>query len=270
MSDACFDSSNVALWDELADLHRTVDVYSENVLQNPAGALREIELAALGDVFGKRLLHSHCHIGLETLSWSKLGALAHGIDYSQRSIEIARECAARVNIAATFEVANACQLPARLRGYDLAVATYGVVEWTADLDAWVKGIARALAPGGRFLMIDTHPTSCAVELAADHRLVVIDHFFSATPLKVRTRGSYADRRKVPRTPHKYKWSHSIADIFGALRRAGLCVVDFEEFEFAHYKKFECMTEQRPGYWFLPDTMAKLPFTFKLVASKQGT
>jgi SAM-dependent methyltransferase len=263
-----FDASNVELWDELAEIHRTVDAYSEAVLDSPTGALRELELTALGDVAGKRLLHSHCHIGLDTISWNKLGAMAHGIDYSRRSIEIARESALRSGSSATFEVADACRLPVGLSGYDLAVATYGVVEWTADLDAWIQGIARALTPGGLFLMIDTHPASCAVELSADQRLVLIEHFFGPAPVRVATRGSYADRRKVPRTRHRYKWPHSISDVFGALRRAGFSVLDFREFEFAHYKKFDCMTERKRGYWFLPDAMPKVPFTFQLVASKQ--
>ena len=38
-----------------------------------------------------------------------------------------------------------------------AFSSYGSYGWLSDLDAWARGIARVLAPGGRFVIVDFHP-----------------------------------------------------------------------------------------------------------------
>jgi hypothetical protein len=43
-------------------------------------SLREIELAELTQVNGRRLLHLQCHFGLDTLSWARLGAACGDAD----------------------------------------------------------------------------------------------------------------------------------------------------------------------------------------------
>lgn len=48
-------------------------------------------------------------------------------------------------------------LPADLTGFDLAVATYGVLNWIADVDAWICSAASTLRAGGRLVFVEFHP-----------------------------------------------------------------------------------------------------------------
>ena len=43
--------------------------------------LKDIERREVGDVSGKTLLHLQCHFGQDTMSWSRLGAIATGVDF---------------------------------------------------------------------------------------------------------------------------------------------------------------------------------------------
>ena len=42
--------------------------------------LSDYELAEVGPVEGKSLLHLQCHFGMDTLSWARLGAIVTGAD----------------------------------------------------------------------------------------------------------------------------------------------------------------------------------------------
>ena len=59
----------------------------------PAGhtALRPLQMAELGEVAGKTLLHLQCHFGLDTLSLARLGAVATGVDFSDQAIALDRK-----------------------------------------------------------------------------------------------------------------------------------------------------------------------------------
>jgi SAM-dependent methyltransferase len=261
---------NRDFWNELAEFHWQLPSYSAGFFDRSEGSLRRLELEAVGMPQGLRLLHLQCHFGLDTLSWERLGASSHGVDYSDRAISFAKELAARARLSATFTVADVCFLPESLRDFDVVVSTYGVVEWLSDLAGWAQGISRALSRGGKFVLIDTHPVSGALAHTAESppRLTLEDFFFvGQQPIPQAVRGSYADRSKIPKTQKRYQWSYSLADIFMALTNAGLRIVEFEEFEFSHYRKFEFMEERGDGRWFLPPTFPKLPLMFKMVAEK---
>jgi SAM-dependent methyltransferase len=262
---------NLELWDELADIHWRLDAYAAGFKTRPTGTLRRLELDAAGEVRGRRLLHLQCHFGLDTLSWAMLGADALGVDYSSRAIELACELSHRSGIGAEFLHANVCDLPSCLHGYDLAVATYGIIEWLDNLQSWANGIARSLAPGGRLVVVDTHPLSGAlIELDRVPSTLALDDFFfrGPGPLRLETRGSYADRRAIPRTRFRYQWPHTLGDVFGALARSGLTVLELDEYEFSHYKKFDCMEQREPGRWYLPRGYPKAPLLFKILAQKR--
>jgi len=97
--------ANLANWDERVAGHIAPDGYDlESLVNDPAyvsGVVR-FDREALGDVAGKTLLHSQCHIGTDTLSWAKLGAAVTGIDFSPAAISAARDMADRMEVDATF------------------------------------------------------------------------------------------------------------------------------------------------------------------------
>lgn len=106
-------ADNRALWDTLADFHGTdPDDRSYDVESFLAGrqTLRGIEKQLTGDVAGKDLLHLHCHFGMDTLSWARLGARVTGVDFSPRAITKARALAERAGLTAEFIEADAQRL----------------------------------------------------------------------------------------------------------------------------------------------------------------
>ena len=48
---------------------------------------------------GKRLLHLMCHIGLDTLSWARRGAVVTGLDFSRPALDTAASLAGRAGMA---------------------------------------------------------------------------------------------------------------------------------------------------------------------------
>jgi 2-polyprenyl-3-methyl-5-hydroxy-6-metoxy-1,4-benzoquinol methylase len=150
--------SNQKLWDRWTELHEQSELY--DVAGFKAGKLRlhSIEKEELGDVAGKSLLHLQCHFGLDTLSWAALGATVTGVDFSEKSIALARSLSAEIGIPATFVHSNVYDLPDNLSGqFDIVFTSYGVLWWLPDIPGWAKVIAHFLKPGGTFLVVDSHP-----------------------------------------------------------------------------------------------------------------
>ena len=64
--------------------------------------MNSIELELLGDIKGKNILHLQCHFGQDTMTLSRMGAKATGVDLSDRAIDRATEFAKKLNLDTTF------------------------------------------------------------------------------------------------------------------------------------------------------------------------
>ena len=100
-ADAWFEA-NRRRWDERVPIHYRSSFYDVAGFLAGASSLEPHELAEVGDVGGKSLLHLQCHFGLDTLSWARLGARVTGLDFSGEGIRAARELAAEADISAEF------------------------------------------------------------------------------------------------------------------------------------------------------------------------
>ena len=121
-------------------------------------SLNFIELDGLGDVSGKTLLHLQCHFGMDSLSWSRLGAKVTGIDLSNTAIEKARELNTELGLDAEFICSNVYDLKEMLdKKYDIVFTSYGTIGWLPDLGKWGDIISHFLNPGGIFYIADVHP-----------------------------------------------------------------------------------------------------------------
>src|SRR5215470_12002784 len=91
-------------WDERATLHAREALGEETLARLRAGEdfLPAMQAAELGDVFGKRVLHLQCHIGRDTLSLARRGAIVTGLDFSPAAIKVARRLAEETGLSATF------------------------------------------------------------------------------------------------------------------------------------------------------------------------
>ena len=115
-------------------------------------------LRAVG-IANKSLVQIGCNNGREVLSALSLGARsALGIDQSEAFLVQAAQLNAIANTDARFLRADIYGLPPDTpRGFDIALATIGVLNWMPDLPGFFRAAAGLLAEGGCLVVYETHP-----------------------------------------------------------------------------------------------------------------
>ena len=137
-----FLEGNRALWDEWTGIHESSAFYGVEAFRAGGIRLRDYELAQVGDVQGKSLLHLQCHFGIDTLSWARLGATVTGADFSPKAIDLAGRLAADLGLDARFVESNVYDLPERLEGsFDVVYTSRGVLGWLPDIRGWARVVA---------------------------------------------------------------------------------------------------------------------------------
>ncbi|MEZ6192812.1 MAG: hypothetical protein R3C45_16180 [Phycisphaerales bacterium] len=76
---------NRLMWDDRVEAHWGSVMYRRDAdaLRGGGHCLRDEVVEAVGDVAGKSLIQLQCHMGMETLSWARLGADVTGLDFSR-------------------------------------------------------------------------------------------------------------------------------------------------------------------------------------------
>lgn len=170
---------NRANWDDRVPIHLASAFYDVDGFRAGASSLRPFETAEVGDVTGQRLLHLQCHIGLDTLSWARRGAVVTGLDFSQPAIEAARSLATDLGIDATFVTADVYDAATALPGqrFDIVYTGTGTgaLVWLPDLSRWAEVVAGLLAPGGFLYLVEGHPFAQVLD-DAQGKTVVRDYF----------------------------------------------------------------------------------------------
>jgi hypothetical protein len=129
------EESNRALWDELARVH--IGAYKEvELLRRGEEILDPVELREIGDVRGKTMLHLQCHIGTDSLAWTRRGAVMPGVDFSAEAIACAECLRDELGLEARFLESNA---------YDLTTALDGEFDVVYNVARCLVLVAR---PGG--------------------------------------------------------------------------------------------------------------------------
>ncbi|MEV4396264.1 class I SAM-dependent methyltransferase [Nonomuraea sp. NPDC049607] len=259
--------ANRALWDERARVHGSTPAdrfYDVDAFLAGRQTLYALERRLAGDVAGKDLLHLQCHFGMDTLSWARLGARVTGVDFSPVAVARARDLAAEAGLAATFVEADTQRLPESLAGgFDLAVATYGVLCWIGDLAAWMRGAAMALRPGGRLVLVDLHP---AYQTVASLDPLVADWPYGGGQAHRETvTGTYADAGVVTEAQETVQYPYSVGEIVTAAARAGLTVAELGEHVAVELDPRGLLTEGEDGRYRLPFGDSHLPVLYSLVA-----
>ncbi len=247
--------------------HNTESEHHKDVqrYQATGSSLRSIELAELGDVSGKTLLHLQCNMGADTLSWAKRGALVTGVDISDVAIAQARQLAEQSQTAARFLAADLYALPDLLHEqFDIVFTSYGVLWWLPDLPRWAEIVASYVKPGGIFSMVDMHPfTNCIVlEPGAGLRFSVASPYaHPAEPLQVLAGNADSPVRT---------WTYSLGEVVTALLRAGLQLTFLHEHPMQFYQQFPALVQDEAGWWRWPQADTSLPLLFSLQAVKPHT
>lgn len=222
---------NRKFWDEIAPHHASSDHYDVESFIAGGDTLGQIEVAEVGDVVDKQMVHLMCHIGLDTLSWARRGAQVTGVDFSDAALEIARTLADRTGLKAEFVRSDVTIAPESLQGrtFDIVFLSRGVLMWLGDLDAWAGACARLLRPGGIFYLLDIHPLGMAVEQTETGIRLTRSYFSDSTPDITVEDGSYAVHDVGLTNTETHEWIHPLGDVVSALIRAGITIEFLHEF-----------------------------------------
>ncbi|MFC8277070.1 class I SAM-dependent methyltransferase [Streptomyces sp. NPDC057271] len=262
-------SANRELWDARARSHGTTEndrFYDVGSFLAGGQTLFRAERELVGEVIGRDLLHLHCHFGMDTLNWVRLGATATGVDFSPVAISRAQDLAVRAGLEARFIEADSQQLPTDLAGrFDVVVATYGVLCWIGDLDAWMCGAAMALRSGGRLVVVDLHPlfqtVATLTPLTADWP------YGGGDPQYETVTGTYADAALPMPAMDVVQYPHSLGEIVTAAAGAGLVVDRLEEHLEAEFDPRGILPKGPDGHHWFPFSATHLPILYSMRASR---
>jgi SAM-dependent methyltransferase len=269
--------ANLASWDEAVAAHLGAQLYNVPGFRAGADSLSAIELVELGPWVGAgtTLLHLQCHIGLDTLSWARRGAVVTGVDFSGEAIRAARRLADEVGLAgrATFVQSDVYDLPAALHGvFDVVFASWGVLMWLDDLDRWAEIVCRFLAPDGVFCLCEFHPYAFALADNASAACLRLGYpyFQGDEPLRFDDGVDYADPAVVLEHRVTYEWPHGLGEIVDPLLRAGLRLDRFRELPFTvPGLPFAFLEPDEAGLLRVAGHRDSFPLSFTLLMTKEG-
>ena len=259
---------NRLYWDEAVALHVASEFYDVAGFRAGKSSLYAVELAEVGAMHGKTLLHLQCHFGMDALSWAREGAIVTGVDFSPEAIRTARSLAAELGIEARFIESNLYDLPAALREqFDVVFTSRGVLWWLPDVPQWARIAASFVKPGGVFYILDGHPMAHTLDdEAPPGELRVRYRYFAGEALHFESDGDYATAAKFVNS-RTAEFQHGLGEIVTSLIEAGLRVEFLHEFDFCGWRAVESLVKGDDGVYQLPETLPSLPFLFSLRASK---
>ncbi|HEY7523400.1 MAG TPA: class I SAM-dependent methyltransferase [Candidatus Limnocylindrales bacterium] len=262
--------ANRRLWDAWTELHEHAPFYDLDGFRRGGIRLRDYELAEVGPVAGKRLLHLQCHFGIDSLSWARLGARVTGVDFSPRAVALAASLAAELGLDARFLESDLDRLPEVLdETFDIVYTSRGVLGWLPDIRRWAQVVARFVRPGGSFYITEIHPVAQAFddEAAPGELRLRYPYWEHPEPLVFKVVGSYADPTADVGDHEEHGWDHGLGEIVTALIDAGLRIEFLHEFDFVDWP-VAFLAESPDGRWRLPDgTRGQLPLFFSLRATR---
>ena len=263
--------SNRRLWNDWTAIHENSAFYDVEGFKSGRSSLSPLELAELGDVSGKTLLHLQCHFGQDTLSWARLGAKVTGVDFSERAIRLARSLSEELRIPARFICSDVYDLPEVLNGeFDIVFTSCGVLGWLPDLERWAQVVSRFLKSGGTFYVLDAHPFAEVFDDEEEKDLrVKYPYFHGSEPLRFEGCGSYADP-EADYSSVEYVWDHSLSEIVNSVIAAGLRIERLNEFSYCAWRMFPFMEKGEDGWWRLSkDGDGDIPLMFSLRTLKEA-
>jgi SAM-dependent methyltransferase len=258
---------NQANWNERVPIHVAGEFYDLNGFVAGAETLTEFELTEVGDVHGKTLLHLQSHIGTETLSWARHGAVVTGLDFSAPAMDAAATLSSRVGISnARWFTSNVYDAAETLDGeqFDIVYTGKGALVWLPDVVRWAQVAASLVKPGGFLYLTEFHPFGNTLS-EDDGRTVAYD-YFDRSPQVWEGPGTYADFEAKTEQNIAVGFHHGIGDVVSALISEGLRLEFLHEYDMTLFSQYRVL-EDRDGSYRLPAGMPCVPLMYSLRASK---
>jgi SAM-dependent methyltransferase len=256
---------NRANWDDRVPVHLASDLYDLEGFRAGAGSLRPFEAAEAGDVTGKRLVHLQCHVGLDTLSWARNGALVTGLDFSEPAIKAARSLATDLAIDASFVMADVYDAVTALgeRRFSVVYTGTGALVWLPDIPRWAQVVTALLEPGGFLYLVEGHPFAQILDDAEGTKIV--RDYFDDQPRIENYPYTYTDGPALKHT-RSVEFQHQLGQIVTALADAGLRMDFLNEHDFDAFQRFESL-ERHGGQYRFPAGRPRVPMMFSLRATR---
>ena len=252
---------NKATWNDKVKVHAKSDMYDLEAFKTGKSSLMSYELEALGDVFGKSLLHLQCHFGQDTLSWSRMGAKCTGIDLSDEGIKLAQNLNDELKLDAEFICCNVLDTSKYVKDtFDIVFTSYGVIGWLPDLKPWGKMIAERLKKGGTFFMAEFHPIVWMFDYL-DHKPIMKYGYMQDEVIYEEYEGTYADETSKMLSK-EYGWNHGLSEVVNSLIEAGLHIEYLKEFDESPYDVLPNLVKTDSEMFTTEEKLYPLIFTLK--------
>ncbi|MQS36391.1 class I SAM-dependent methyltransferase [Streptomyces katsurahamanus] len=262
---------NRSNWDERVPIHVAGDFYELDAFRAGKEALRDFEIAEVGDVSGRTLLHLQCHFGQDTLSWARRGAAqVVGLDFSEPAVEAARALAAEIGFGperAAFvaaDVYDAVEAVPDAR-YDIVYTGTGALNWLPDIERWARTAASLVAPGGFLYLAEFHPLTDALDDETGSK--VVHDYFSRDAWLDDMPGTYADLDAETVHNRTVEWQHPIGEVVSALCATGLRLEFLHEHDISLFPRFGDFTQSEDGYYRFPAGRPRIPLMYSLKATR---
>ena len=261
---------NRAMWDAKAPLHVASALYDVAGFKAGRSKLMAHEIADLGDVSGKQLIHLQCHFGMDTLSWARLGARVTGVDFSEPAVRAARELARDIGIEARFVAADVYDAVRAVehRRFDIVYTGVGALCWLPDMDRWAGVVRNLLRPGGELYLFEFHPVKFMILGAAPSAVEIRDGYFTP-PEGYREMGGVTYADASPTSGGSVEWNHPLGEVVTALVRAGLRIESLRELDRDVLRQWDMMERAEDGMWRMPADRPSLPLMYVLRARREA-
>jgi 2-polyprenyl-3-methyl-5-hydroxy-6-metoxy-1,4-benzoquinol methylase len=261
-----FFEANKSLWNEKTKFHEDSDFYDMPSFLDGKNSLQTIELEALGDIRGKKILHLQCHFGQDSLSMARMGAEVTAIDFSSEAIQLAKKLNKQLGLSVNFIEGNVYEAADLIHEtFDIVFTSYGVIAWLPNLNSWAEIIHQMLKPNGYFYIVEFHPLFYIFD---DNKEVKYPYFNTGKVFKEIVQGTYADPN-ADLAQEEYFWCHSLEEVIRPFIKLNMVIEDFREFDFSPYNCFPNLEENERGKFAL-NFPFKLPHVFSLKARKTYT
>ena len=253
-------------WNNRIETHLSSEFYDLDNFKKGKSSLNTIELALLGNLKGKTILHLQCHFGQDTISLSRLGAEVTGVDLSDKAIESAKKIAKETHSNTTFICCDIYDLPKYLdKKFDVVFTSYGTIGWLPDLDKWAKIISKFLKPKGQFIFVEFHPV---VWMFDDDFKTIKYRYFNSGAIVEFENGTYADKN-ANITQEYVAWNHDLSEVINSLISNGLEIAIFNEYDYSPYNCFNKAIEVEPDKFRIEHLDNKIPMIYSILAKKKG-
>lgn len=185
---------------------------------------------ALGVAKGAALLDLACGFGRHAIGMALRGYAVTGVDFNPRYLEVAAEDARAVGANVTWRTGDMRALPfeGEFAGVYSFFTSFGYFDDTEN-EKVLSGIARALAPKGRFLIdmmnrdwLLTHPQQRTWTQREDGSLLMEETSIELIESRVVSRQILIDPKGGPQvTKEYYLRAYTCAELSALLRRHGL-------------------------------------------------